>query len=143
MKDILLVLFWAAAVIAVLLLWIKDRASWKQICEKQKEKEKEFLQRKEEQDEQIRKLEQELAQADLKNQELQAEISALKEQREERDRICSDRQADGIKAMMKIHIYAQLLREQSQTAAGQNQCDIILKECEKLMGTGDKIFLKD
>ncbi len=143
MKDMILILACAAAAGTVLLLWLKDRANWKQICEKQKEKEREYLQRKEEQDGYIRKLENDLAQSDLENQALQAEIRALSEQQKERDRGCSDRQEDGRKAMMKIHIYAQLLREQIQTAAGQSQCDIILRECEKLMEPGEKALLKD
>lgn len=117
--------------ISLIILWIKDKNKWKK---------------------QYKKIEQEFRNSQLVQKEQNSQIDLLKQKRKKEQLLqkAQEQKEDLYKkniekwekkqktirqSCAKIHLYIQLIKEQCQTKDSQQQCDIILKECKKIIET--------
>lgn len=109
------------------ILWTADRRRWKEKFKQQGEMDQTCRRQVESMKKELVRMKEEIKKMQIRSQE--AEI-----QKEEQNKELEDTRNVFWKSTVKIHLYAQLLREQCENSDSKNQCDVIVQECER-MGT--------
>lgn len=136
---VIFAVFAALILLTALLVLLRrsDRKRWEQVRSELEAASGALLLQKEELDQKLNHLLRAEADAQAREAECREKCRQKEENWEEQTRQSAARYRELSRSAGRIHLYAQLVKEQCTEESGWAQCDVILRECESIQNQID------